>query len=128
MYSAQCSPTPSTTAEAPLLRTANRSPAFPAQNNSPPVAPYSTVLPSRYGSPASFSGGRLVDPPPPNPLPDIIVCLPDQDELDPIREECPEALAGRTGKGEGCRSGWCRRPTFPGQCATPSCPSRAAGV
>ncbi len=30
---------------APELRTANRSPACPAANSSPAVAPYSTVLP-----------------------------------------------------------------------------------
>src|SRR5437016_5364760 len=35
------------TAPAPELRTANRSPARPAANSLPPVAPYSTVLPRR---------------------------------------------------------------------------------
>jgi hypothetical protein len=39
MYSQPWSPTPSTTADAPLFRTANRSPASPDANSSPPVAP-----------------------------------------------------------------------------------------
>ena len=39
MYSQPWSPTPSTTATAPLLRTANRSPARPLMNTSPLVAP-----------------------------------------------------------------------------------------
>ena len=39
MYSHAWSPTPSTTAVAPELRTAKRSPAAPAQKSSPPVAP-----------------------------------------------------------------------------------------
>ena len=39
MYSQPWSPTPSTTAVAPELRTAKRSPARPAAYSSPPVAP-----------------------------------------------------------------------------------------
>src|SRR4030095_12370472 len=39
MYSPPWSPTPSTTAVAPELRTANRSPAPPGQNQPPPGAP-----------------------------------------------------------------------------------------
>src|ERR1700687_3924114 len=42
----------------------------------------------------------------PHPLPDVIIRLADQDELDPVGEKCPEALARRTGKGEGSRPGW----------------------
>ena len=38
-------PAPSTTASAPELRTAKRSPAVPAAYSSPPVAPYRQVLP-----------------------------------------------------------------------------------
>ncbi len=45
MYSQAWSPVPSTTANAPELRTAKRSPAVPATNNLPPVAPYKQVLP-----------------------------------------------------------------------------------
>ena len=45
MYSQPWSPTPSTTAVAPEFRTANLSPACPAANNFPEVAPYKTVLP-----------------------------------------------------------------------------------
>ena len=39
MYSQPWAPTPSTTAEAPLLRTANRMPARPTRCSRPPVAP-----------------------------------------------------------------------------------------
>ena len=39
MYSQPWSPTPSTTAVAPELRTANRSPTRPRTKTSPPVAP-----------------------------------------------------------------------------------------
>src|SRR2546426_682889 len=39
MYSQACAPTPSTTAIAPLFRTAKRSPARPAAKSWPPVAP-----------------------------------------------------------------------------------------
>ena len=39
MYSQAWSPTPSTTATAPELRTQNRSPTTPRTNISPPVAP-----------------------------------------------------------------------------------------
>ena len=39
MYSQPWSPTPSTTAAAPELRTPNRSPATPRMNSSPSVAP-----------------------------------------------------------------------------------------
>ena len=45
MYSQPFEPQPSITAVAPELRTANRSPAWPAANRKPAVAPYSTVLP-----------------------------------------------------------------------------------
>ena len=45
MYSQPKSPTPSTTAVAPELRTANRSPASPSTNSRPPVAPNSAKLP-----------------------------------------------------------------------------------
>ncbi len=45
MYSQPWSPTPSTTALAPELRTAKRSPAMPRKKARPLVAPYRTVLP-----------------------------------------------------------------------------------
>ena len=54
MYSHPWSPTPSTTAVAPLLRTANRSPAEPRTNSSPAVAPYSAVLPTSGVSAAGW--------------------------------------------------------------------------
>ena len=72
MYSQPWSPTPSTTAAAPELRTAKRSPASPRKNARPDVAPYSTVLPtitfSSAAKPAS-SGGRTESTPPDSPLP-----------------------------------------------------------
>ena len=45
MYSQPLSAMPSTTLTQPELRTAKRSPALPAANNLPPVAPYKQVLP-----------------------------------------------------------------------------------
>ena len=47
MYSQPLAPQPSTTVVAPELRTAKRSPAWPAANSRPEVAPNSTVLPIR---------------------------------------------------------------------------------
>ena len=47
MYSAQKSPTPSTTALAPELRTAKRSPAWPSTKSRPPVAPNKAKLPTK---------------------------------------------------------------------------------
>ena len=46
MYSHPWSPTPSTTALAPELRTQNRSPTTPRMNASPAVAPYSSTFPA----------------------------------------------------------------------------------
>ena len=61
MYSQPWSPRPSTTAMAPLLRTAKRSPARPAMNTSPPVAPYSTVLPASTGAGTHRQTRRAVE-------------------------------------------------------------------
>src|SRR5439155_993158 len=72
MYSQPWSPTPSTTALAPELRTAKRSPARPRKNALPLVAPYSTVLPiSTFSSAAKVtpSGGITASVPPDRPLP-----------------------------------------------------------
>jgi hypothetical protein len=72
MYSQPWSPTPSTTASAPELRTQNRSPTTPRMNISPDVAPYPMTLPammlSSAGNGASGSG-RSVSRPPDSPLP-----------------------------------------------------------
>src|SRR5260370_33221583 len=46
MYSQQWSPAPSTTAIAPELRTAKRSPPMPRRYHSHTIAPYSPVLPT----------------------------------------------------------------------------------
>jgi hypothetical protein len=72
MYSQPWSPTPSTTAIAPELRTAKRSPATPLKKARPDVAPYRTVLPTMtlcsaaYAAPA---GGRTTTVPPERPFP-----------------------------------------------------------
>jgi hypothetical protein len=72
MYSQPFDPQPSTTTVAPELRTAKRSPARPAANRNPSVAPYSTVLPMMVLS-AAVSGlaicGRTTIMPPDSPLP-----------------------------------------------------------
>ena len=54
MYSQPWSPTPSTTAVAPELRTAKRSPATPRKIRLAGIAPYSTVLPTMM-----FSSGTM---------------------------------------------------------------------
>ena len=71
MYSQPWSPQPSTTASAPELRTAKRSPATPWKYASPAIAPYSTVLPMMMFSVGSrFTGGwRTTTRPPDRPLP-----------------------------------------------------------
>ncbi len=72
MYSHPFEPQPSTTAVAPELRTAKRSPACPAANSAPDVAPYSTVLPMIVFSLLSSSddgGGRTTIVAPESPLP-----------------------------------------------------------
>ena len=72
MYSQPLSPMPSTTAVAPELRTAKRSPARPAANNSPPVAPYKQVLPAIVALcdwNATPLCGLMMIVPPPMPLP-----------------------------------------------------------
>ncbi len=72
MYSQPWSPTPSTTAIAPELRTAKRSPATPLKYASPAIAPYSTVLPAMMWSgpkPRKSFGDRTMMRPPDSPLP-----------------------------------------------------------
>src|ERR687885_478915 len=67
MYSHPWSPTPSTTAVAPELRTQNRSPTCPRRNSSPLVAPYAMTLPAMMFSfaanPAARSGRTTIRPP-----------------------------------------------------------------
>src|SRR6185503_17311287 len=91
MYSPPWSPTPSTTAVAPELRTANRSPARPAQNSSPRVAPYRAVLPMRTGAPASSAGGRTTMRPP-HALADVVVADAGEPQIDARGQEGAEAL------------------------------------
>jgi hypothetical protein len=60
MYSQPWSPTPSTTAVAPELRTQKRSPAMPLMKALPEVAPYSATLPAMMFSPGSKAQPRRV--------------------------------------------------------------------
>ena len=72
IYSQPWSPTPSTTATAPELRTANRSPARPAMNALPEVAPYRATFPMMMFSSAlkaAVLGGYTDSFPPDSPLP-----------------------------------------------------------
>ncbi len=72
MYSQPWSPTPSTTAMAPELRTQKRSPTCPRTNTSPPVAPYKMTFPAMIWSSATNgepSGGRTTRRPPDRPFP-----------------------------------------------------------
>ncbi len=72
MYSQPWSPTPSTTATAPELRTAKRSPAMPLMNTSPPVAPKRPTLPVMMlscGRKVDFRAGYTTIRPPERPLP-----------------------------------------------------------
>ncbi len=73
MYSQPCGPMPSTTASAPLLRTAKRIPARPTRWSRPPVAPYRHgVAGDRLGwrpSAARSGSGATVIEPPDRPLP-----------------------------------------------------------
>ena len=72
MYSHPWSPTPSTTALAPELRTQKRSAATPRKNALPEVAPYNATLPMTMDSSAAKSalaGGFTTISPPESPLP-----------------------------------------------------------
>ena len=72
MYSQPLAPQPSTTTVAPELRTAKRSPAWPAAKSLPLVAPYRTVLPTMVLSwlaQVALTGGRTTMVPPDSPLP-----------------------------------------------------------
>ena len=72
MYSQPFVPQPSTTAVAPEFLTANLSPACPAANNLPLVAPYKTVFPIIVFFSVSISvalAGLTIIVPPDKPLP-----------------------------------------------------------
>ena len=76
MYSQPWSPTPSTTAVAPELRTANRSPAMPRRNASPAVAPYRATFPAitfSWATNGDSAGGNDHDPPARQALADVVV-------------------------------------------------------
>ena len=67
MYSQPFASHPSTTETPPEFLTANLSPAFPAANNFPDVAPYNTVFPTIVFSFVlnllSFDGLTIIVPP-----------------------------------------------------------------
>ncbi len=72
MYSHAWSPTPSTTALAPELRTQKRSPTLPRRKISPLVAPKPMTLPATICASAvnwTSRGGRTTIRPPDRPLP-----------------------------------------------------------
>jgi penicillin-binding protein 1A len=72
MYSQPCGPIPSTTATAPLLRTAKRIPARPTKWTRPAVAPYKQVLPATEADDAATlrsGSGAMTMRPPERPLP-----------------------------------------------------------
>ena len=96
MYSQPCWPTPSTTASAPLLRTANRSPARPATYSCPDVAPYKTVLPAstsprREAAEPADERNRATR----QSLADVIVRFASQLQGNAIGQECAETLPRR---------------------------------
>ena len=76
-------PMPSTTASAPVLRTAKRIPARPTRWSRPPVAPYRQVLPAiaSRSAPSRRRGPAPADDdasPPDRPLADVVVGLADR--------------------------------------------------
>ncbi len=96
MYSQPWSPQPSTTATAPELRTAKRSPATPWKYASPAIAPYSTVLPTMMFSVGSRLHRRLAhdDAAAGQALADIVVGIAGQLQRHAARQERAEAAAG----------------------------------
>ena len=86
MYSAQNSPTPSTTAVAPEFLTANLSPACPAIKVLPPVAPNNEKLPTNTFSPNFFppsSGDLITISPPHDDLPTPSLHVPVCSKINP---------------------------------------------
>ena len=72
MYSQQWSPTPSTTAVAPELRTANRSPAIPLIKACPFTAPNKQTLPTIIlfsAKKSALAGFFIISFAPDNPFP-----------------------------------------------------------
>ena len=97
MYSQPCGPMPSTTASAPLLRTAKRIPARPTRCSRPPVAPYRHgVAGDRLagGSAARSGSGDDRDRAAGQALADVVVGLADERQLDARTGERAERLAG----------------------------------
>ncbi len=71
MYSQPWAPSPSTTASAPLFRTANRIPARPTTWSRPAVAPKRQTFPAAVeadGSATTSGSGRTTTVPPDRPL------------------------------------------------------------
>ena len=98
MYSQPWSPTPSTTAVAPELRTQNRSPRRRAGRSRRDVAPYAIVLPAMICSSARERRrpvGADDDPAAGEALADVVVGVALEPQRDAPRQERAERLAGR---------------------------------
>ena len=98
MYSQPWSPTPSTTAVAPELRTAKRSPAMPLKNASPLVAPYEhhvadqdVLFRQEGGAARRIDDQRAAR----ESLADVVVGIAFQLERHALGQERAEALPGR---------------------------------
>ena len=99
MYSQPCWPRPSTTASAPLLRTANRSPALPAMNSWPEVAPYNTVLPARISPRRDAARARrYADRSAGQSFANVIIGLASKFEREACRQKGAETLSRGTMK------------------------------
>src|SRR6059036_3177193 len=92
MYSQQWSPAPSITATAPEFRTAKRSPALPAANSRPDVAPYKAVFPistRRIPGAAEWPDHDLAAA---QTFADVVVCLAFELQMHARQRERAEAL------------------------------------
>ncbi len=96
MYSQPWSPTPSTTATAPELRTQNRSPTLPRRNTSPLVAPYAITLPPAMFCSAANTAAAVRpddDPAAGQALRDVVVGVAEEAQRDACGQEGAERLA-----------------------------------
>jgi hypothetical protein len=128
MYSQPWSPVPSTTAEAPELRTQKRSPATPRKKTSPSVAPYKHGVADDdvLARNATEGSGRTDDDAPAGKsLAHVVVGFAGEVERDAARQEGAEALPGGAGQLDG--DAVVGRPSAPLRFAT-SCDSRVPTV
>ena len=109
MYSQPCAPSPSTTASAPLFRTANRIPARPTTWSRPAVAPNRQTLPASGRRRRVGDDLRLRpddDDPARQALGQVVVGLADERQLDALRRGTRRSSdrrlrAARAGSGHG---------------------------